>query len=196
MKIAILTFEGFNELDSFIASSILNKVKDWDVKITCPSIEVTSMNGVTVKAQEQLEFANEADVVLFGSGIYTRDVAQDKTIMSRLKLDSSKQLIGAQCSGTLLMAKLGLLNDLPACTDLISKPWIIDAGVEVLEQSFVANGNIATSGGCMSSEYLATWVIVKKSGKEVAQSILNYVAPVGEGEKHISRCLSVVDPYC
>ena len=196
MKIAILTFEGFNELDSFIASSILNKVKDWDVKTTCPSIEVTSMNGVTVKAQEQLEFANEADVVLFGSGIYTRDVAQDKTIMSRLKLDSSKQLIGAQCSGTLLMAKLGLLNDLPACTDLISKPWIIDAGVEVLEQSFVANGNVATSGGCMSSEYLATWVMVKKSGKEVAQSILNYVAPVGEGEKHISHCLSVVEPYC
>ncbi len=196
MNIAILTFEGFNELDSFIASSILNKVEGWNVKITSPSTKVTSMNGVTIEAQEQLEFANNADVVLFGSGIYTRDVAQDETIMNRLKLDSSKQLIGAQCSGTLLMAKLGLLNNVPACTDLISKPWIIDAGVEVLEQSFVANGNIATSGGCMSSEYLATWVMVKKSGEEVAKSILNYVAPVGEGERHISHCLSVVEPYC
>ena len=196
VNIAILTFEGFNELDSFIASSILNKVKGWNVKITCPSENVTSMNGVTVKAQEQLEFANEADIVLFGSGIYTRDIAQDKTIMNRLKLDSSKQLIGAQCSGTLLMAKLGLLNDLPACTDLISKPWVIEAGVDILEQSFVANDNVATSGGCMSSEYLATWVMVKKSNREVAKSILGYVAPVGEGEEHISHCLSVVDPYC
>jgi len=196
VNVAILTFEGFNELDSFIASSILNKMKDWNVKITCPSTKVTSMNGVTVEAQEQLEFANEADVVLFGSGIYTRDIAQDETIMNRLKLDSSKQLIGAQCSGTLLMAKLGLLNNLPACTDLISKSWIIEAGVDILEQAFVADGNVATSGGCMSSEYLATWVMVKKAGKEVAKSILNYVAPVGEGEKHTSHCLSVVEPYC
>jgi transcriptional regulator GlxA family with amidase domain len=196
VNIAILTFEGFNELDSFIASNILNKVKGWNVKITCPTEKVTSMNGVTVEAQEQLEFANNADVVLFGSGIYTRDIAKDKTIMNRLKLDSSKQLIGAQCSGTLLMAKLGLINDLPACTDLVSKPWIVEAGVNIIEQPFVANGNVATSGGCMSSEYLATWVMMKKGGKEVAKSILGYVAPVGEGEEHISRCLSVVEVYC
>jgi len=196
VNIAILTFEGFNELDSFIASSILNKVQDWNVKITCPSEKVTSMNGVTIDAQAPLEFANTADVVLIGSGIYTRDIAQDETILSRLTLDSTKQLIGAQCSGTLLMAKLGLLNNLPACTDLISKPWVIEAGVEILEQPFIANGNIATSGGCMSSEYLATWVMVKKSSTNVAKSILAYVAPVGEGEQHISQCLSAVEPYC
>ena len=34
------------------------------------------MNGVTVQAQQPLEFANEADAVLFGSGIYTRAIAE------------------------------------------------------------------------------------------------------------------------
>jgi len=102
MEVAILTFEGFNELDSFIASSILNKVDGWNVKITCPSNNVTSMNGVTIQAQAQLEYANSADIVLFGSDIYTRDIAQDKTILDRLKLDASKQLIGAQCSGRII----------------------------------------------------------------------------------------------
>jgi transcriptional regulator GlxA family with amidase domain len=197
MDIAILTFEGFNELDSFIASSILNKMKPqgWNVRITCPSKNVTSMNGVSIQAQEQLEFANTADVVLFGSGIYTRDIAENSTILDRLKLDSSKQLIGAQCSGTLLMSKLGLIDDLPACTDLISKPWIIEAGVDVLEQAFVAKNNIATSGGCMASEYLATWVLLKKSDKETAMNILSYVAPVGESKEHIKRCISSVEPF-
>jgi len=195
MNIAILTFEGFNELDSFISSSILNKVKDWNVKITSPSEEVTSMNGVTIKAQKQLEFANKADVVLFGSGIHTRDIAQDKNIMNKLKLDASRQLVGSQCSGALLMAKLGLLTNLPACTDLKTKPWVIEAGVNVLEQAFVAKDNIATAGGCMASEYLATWVMIKKSGVETAESILGYVAPVGEREKHISHCLSVVRTF-
>jgi len=195
MNIAILTFEGFNELDSFISSSILNKVKHWNVKITSPSEHVTSMNGVTIKAQEKLEFANTADVVLIGSGIYTRNIAEDNKIMNQIKLDTSKQLVGSQCSGTLLMAKLGLLNELPACTDLITKPWVIEAGVNVLEQAFVAKDNIATAGGCMASEYLATWVMVKKSSMETAESILGYVAPVGEREKHISHCLSVVKPF-
>ena len=195
MDIAILTFEGFNELDSFIASSILNKVKDWNVKITSPSEEVTSMNGVTIKAQEKLEYANTADVVIIGSGIYTRDIAQDKIILNQLNLDPTKQLICSQCSGALIMAKLGLLTNLPACTDLITKPWVIEAGVDVLEQAFVAKNNIATAGGCMSSEYLATWVMLKKASIETAESILGYVAPVGEKEKHISHCISVVKPF-
>jgi len=195
MNIAILTFEGFNELDSFIASSILNKVKGWNVNITSPSKEVTSMNGVTIKAQKQLEYANSADVVIIGSGIYTKDITQDKKIINQLNLDSTKQLICSQCSGALIMAKLGLLKGLPACTDLITKPWVIESGVDVLEQAFVAKNNIATAGGCMASEYLATWVIVKKANIETAESILSYVAPVGEKEKHISHCLSVVRPF-
>jgi transcriptional regulator GlxA family with amidase domain len=41
-------------------------------------------------------------------------------------------MIGAQCSGTLILATLGLLNGLPACTELITKPWVIDAGIDVL----------------------------------------------------------------
>ncbi|MFH4496249.1 AraC family transcriptional regulator, partial [Vibrio alginolyticus] len=34
MDIAVLTFDGFNELDSFIAAGILNRMKDvgWNVQ--------------------------------------------------------------------------------------------------------------------------------------------------------------------
>ena len=197
MEVAILTFEGFNELDSFIASSLLNKMKHagWNVQITCPSDTVTSMNGLTIQAQQPLEYANEADIVLFGSGIYTRDIAKDASILKRLNLNSTKQQIGAQCSGTLLMAKLGILSDLPACTDLTTKPWVIDAGVKILPQSFFAKGNIATAGGCMSSQYLATWLILKNAGLEETEAALGYVAPVGEREEYISQCVSTVSPY-
>ena len=48
MHIAILTFEGFNELDSIIALGILNRIRkpDWRVSIACPAPRVRSMNGV------------------------------------------------------------------------------------------------------------------------------------------------------
>ena len=139
MDIAVLTFDGFNELDSFIAAGILNRMKDvgWNVQITSPSQYVTSMNGVTIKSQQPLEFANRANVVLFGSGALTRDIAKDRDILSRLKLNPETQLIGGQCSGTLLMSVLGLLHQIPACTDLTTKPWVVESGVTVLEQTLL-----------------------------------------------------------
>jgi transcriptional regulator GlxA family with amidase domain len=197
LNIAILTFEGFNELDSFIASGILNRMKSagWNVQITCPTDQVTSMNGVTIDAQQPLSFANSADAVLFGSGIYTRDIAKDTDLLNQLNLDPAKQIIGAQCSGTLLMATLGLLGDLPACTDLTTKPWVIEAGVEVLNQPFTAKNNIATAGGCLASQYLATWTIAKLAGKEAAESAIFYVAPVGEKETQVAHSWSVIEPF-
>jgi len=197
MNIAILTFEGFNELDSFIALGILNRMKSfgWNVQITCPSDQVTSMNGVTINAQQPLSFCDEADIVLFGSGIYTRDIAKDDSILSQINLDTSRQIVGAQCSGTLLMAELDILKGLPACTDLTTKPWVIEAGVEVLNQPFMAKENIATAGGCMSSQYLATWAIAKGATIADATSALEYVGPVGEKESYTKQCLDVVSPF-
>ena len=134
MLIAILTFDGFNELDSLIALGILRRVKKpgWRVTLAAPSASVTSMNGVTVHAQASLADACAAEAVIVGSGIRTREIAADAALMASLRLDPSRQLIGAQCSGTLLLAKLGLLEGVPACTDLTTTPWVREAGVEVL----------------------------------------------------------------
>ena len=79
MRVAILTFDGFNELDSFIPLGLMNRLaaQGWKAEITSPTAQVTSMNGVTVQAQQPLEFANRADAVVFGSGIYTRALADD-----------------------------------------------------------------------------------------------------------------------
>ncbi len=197
MRIAILTFDGFNELDSFIALGLLNRLgaDGWKAEIASPSAQVTSMNGVTVHAQQPLEFANEADAVIFGSGIYTRAVAENSALLDRLQLDPVRQLIGAQCSGALLLARLGLLADMPACTDLTTKPWLIEAGVRVEEAPFHARGPIATAGGCLASQYLAAWLMVRGAGVDAATRALHYAAPVGEKEAYVAKLLEVVRPF-
>jgi transcriptional regulator GlxA family with amidase domain len=197
MQIAILTFDGFNELDSFIAAGILNrmKAKSWAAHITCPTPEVTSMNGVTIQRQKPLDFASEADAVLIGSGIKTRQIAADPEMLARLQLDPSRQLIGAQCSGTLILAKLGLIGNLPACTDLTTKPWVIEAGVEVLDAPFVAHGNVATAGGCLASQYLAAWMIARMASPRDAEEAIHYVAPVGEKAAYVERALAAITPF-
>ncbi len=197
MHIAILTFEGFNELDSLIALGVLNRVKKpgWKVSIASPSPRVRSMNGLVIESQASLEEASSADAVIVGSGVLTRDIVADKNLMSQLQFDPSRQLLGAQCSGTLILAKLGLLNGAPACTDLTTKPWVQEAGVDVLNQPFFARGNVATAGGCLASHYLAAWVIAKLAGIEAAEMALHYVAPVGEKDEYIARGMGNIMPY-
>ena len=92
MHIAILTFEGFNELDSLIALGILNRIKkpDWRVSIACPKPRVRSMNGVVLEAQASLSEAVEADAVIVGSGMQTRDVVADAALMAKLKAAAHK----------------------------------------------------------------------------------------------------------
>ena len=197
MHIAILTFEGFNELDSLIALGILNRIKSpgWRVYIASPTATVRSMNGVVLESQASLQEASEADAGVVGSGMRTREVGADKTLMAQLKLDPTRQLLGAQCSGTLVLARLGLLDGLPACTDLTTRPWVEEAGVSVLNQPFVAKGNVATAGGCLSAQYLASWLIARLQGVDAARSAMHYVAPVGEKEDYVERAMQNIEPY-
>ena len=150
---------------------------------------------LTFDAFNELDSLVAADVVLVGSGMKTREIAADETLLSQLSLDPARQLIGAQCSGTLLLAKLGFLARIPACTDLLTKPWVVETGVEVLNQPFFAEGNVATAGGCLSSQYLAAWVIARTEGEEAAQSALHYVAPVGEKDEYVARAMNNIRPY-
>ena len=71
MHVAILTFEGYNELDSLIALGVLNRVKGdgWRVTIATPTAKVTSMNGVVIEQMSTLGEACEADAVIVGSGV-------------------------------------------------------------------------------------------------------------------------------
>jgi transcriptional regulator GlxA family with amidase domain len=197
MHIAILTFDGYNEIDSLVALGILGRVRkpDWRVSIASPSARVTSMNGVTLEAQCSLADARNADAVIVGSGVKTREIVEDAALLSSLQLDPTRQLVGAQCSGALILAKLGLFNGIPACTDTITKPWVQEAGVEVLNQPFYARGNLATAGGCLASQYLAGWIIARLDSLDAADAALRYVAPVGEKDEYVSRAMKNITQF-
>ena len=85
----------------------------------------------------------------------TRDIIKNESIMNRINLNPSSQII------ILMLAKLGIFGGVPACTDSITKPWVQDAGIEVLNQPLFAKDNVATAGGCLSAAYLSAWIIAK-----------------------------------
>jgi len=115
--------------------------------------------------------------------------------MSRFDLDPRRQLIGCQCSGALVLARLGLLGSQPACADVMTRPLLEAAGIRVLERSFFAAGNVASTGGCLASPRLAAWVIWRLLDRSAAESALLTVAPVGEEGAFIASVLGAVEPF-
>ena len=195
MQIAILTFDGFNEIDSFVACNILNRVKGWKASIVAPAGRVSSRGGVTVEAQQPLEFAASADAVIVGSGSQTDTISKDRAVLDRIRLDSARQLVASQCSGALIVHALGLLATRRVCTDHMTKPLFDGTGIEILDRAFYADGNLASAGGCLAAPYIAAWMMMRAAGEKTARDVLYQVAPVGEKDTYVDRAITAVRPF-
>ncbi|MEQ9608423.1 MAG: DJ-1/PfpI family protein [Kiloniellaceae bacterium] len=189
IKIAIVTLPAFNELDSLIALSLLNRAEGVTAFLAGPESEAVSMNGVPVRIDGAMDQIASADAVIVGSGLRTRDFATDAAFLADLKLDPTRQLVASQCSGALILGKLGLLDGLPVCTDNITRPWIEELGLTVAGEALSVSGNIATSGGCLASQYLATWLLLRLRGEAETRRVLAYVVPVDEAGAYSDRLI-------
>jgi transcriptional regulator GlxA family with amidase domain len=134
-------------------------------------------------------------VVIVGSGMKTREIANDQNILNQIKLNPQKQIICSQCSGALILSKLSLLENIPVCTDLIHKKFVEESGAIVLDQPFYASGNIASAGGCLSSQYLAFFIISKILDIDNAIKAIYYFAPTGQKDIYVDMAISNVKKY-
>jgi transcriptional regulator GlxA family with amidase domain len=182
-KIAIVVFDKFTDVDLWLMWDLLNRVrvKDWSVKIVGSADSHISITGIPVATHGRIEDASTSDAVLFVSGPGTRDRIVDEAWLLRLNLNPETQLIGSICSGSLITAKLGLLEGKTATTYPTSKRLLEQLGVEVIEKPFVRHGNIATAGGCLAQQYLVGWVIEALAGADWRELVLRSIQPVGEG---------------
>jgi transcriptional regulator GlxA family with amidase domain len=183
MKISLVIFDKFTDLDLFLMWDLFNRVRlpDWQVRILGEQAQHVSATGVDVQTHGRIEEANESDVVLFVSGQGTREKMKDQAWLARFQLDPQRQMIGSICSGALLLAALGLLAGKTATTYPTSKQALAGFGVTVEEKPFVQNGNVATAGGCLAAQYLVGWVIERKADREWKDLVLKSIRPVGEG---------------
>jgi transcriptional regulator GlxA family with amidase domain len=197
MRIALLAFDGFDELELGLLSGLLNRLstQGWKAEVASVAQQITSINGVTLHAPQPLEYASEADAVVFVGNIYARAMAENSALLDRLQIDPVRQLVGAQGSGSLLLARLGLLGGSPACADAHTKPWLTEAGVRVVEEPFHAGGPVATAGGGLAATYLAAWLMLCGAGEEAAAQALQSAAPGADREGHAEQLLQVVRPF-
>jgi len=139
--------------------------------------------GLDVKTHGLIEECNDADLVLFGSGLGTRSIIKDDLYLRRFNLDPDKQIICSMCSGALIIAALGHLNGLSATTYPTASEALRKYGVTVLEDKhLVTHGNIGTAAGCLAAIDLMGWAIEKLYDSKVREDVIASVLPVGQGQ--------------
>lgn len=182
-KVAIVIFDDFTDVDLWLMWDLLNRVRldNWSVKIIGEKESHISVTGITTATHGKIEDAKDFDAVLIVSGPGTRDRIRDEDWLAKLDLDPERQLIGSICSGSLILAKLGLLDGKTATTYPTSKPVLESLGIEVIEKPIVVHGNVATAGGCLAQQYLIGWVVEKLADKDWSELIVKAIQPVGEG---------------
>ncbi|WP_052737546.1 MULTISPECIES: DJ-1/PfpI family protein [unclassified Grimontia] len=194
-KVAIVTLDGFNEMDSMIAFTMLNRLNNLGLvaEIVSTHSNVVSMNGLRIQANPTLERLEEYDGVIFGSSKLSNQYAENSTFISSFQLDPDRQYIGAQCSGVLLLIAKGIIgSDVSISTDLKTESLVSATGLSFSSSSFSSTSNIATAGGCLAAEYLASWMALNLLDINATRKMLASSIPKDEMEIRIDHTLNKI----
>lgn len=181
-RVAIVGFDGFTDIDLFLAWDLFSRVDapDWKVEIVAPTERIRSSTGITIDRHAALDAANTADAVYFASGDGTRALAASRALSETLRLDPGRQVLAAVDSGTLLLATLGHLRGRRATTypgeELRAQLGLL--GVEVVSEALVTEGNIGTAAQCLAGVDLIGWVITLLVGEPAAERAIASARPL------------------
>jgi transcriptional regulator GlxA family with amidase domain len=185
MKIGIVLFDGFTDLDFFLPWDLLNRPRllnlepEWSAEILGSRDSFTSAAGLRVHTSKPYDFANTCDGVLVTSGPRTRLLMKDQEFIAQFSLDPVRQVIGAIDSGSLLLGALGLLNGRRATTYPTAFDLLEELGALPIAQPFVVDG-VATAARCLSGDQLALWMIEKLASKTTAAKVYESIKPLTE----------------
>lgn len=184
MKVGILAFDDFTDIDLILHWDILNRVKyisgisDWSVQILGSKAQHLSTFGLPIPTSGSIEDISKMDGVIICSGKGTREIINDDTYLSKMKLDINKQVIGAQCSGSLILGALGFLNKV----EVSAYPPILKElekyNSVLVNKAFVQSGNLATASSCLAGQYLSNWFIERLVGVDVAKEVMLTLDPI------------------
>ncbi len=183
--VTIVAFDKFTDIDVFLPWDLFNRVRlleaAWQVKLVGTKAKHTSVCGIELAMHDTIELCNEADIVFFASGPGTRAVIKDPDFLNRFRLNPARQLIGSMCSGSLILAALGLLEGLTATTYPTATAEMKRFGIQIEEKPMVVHGNLATAAGCLAAIDLVSWMIERTLGKEASEEVIASIQPVGKG---------------
>lgn len=154
--------------------------------ITEDGAGIRSINGLRVMPDYDFKNHPHIDVLIVPGGNGTKiEMTKDHVLQWLKEQYHNSQVTMTICSGTRLLGKLGLLDNLKITThhEVISDIKVIVPTAIIEEKArFVDNGKILTSAGISAGIDLSLYVVAKLFGKEVANKAAIYME-YGDWEK-------------
>lgn len=179
-NVAIVIFDEVEVLDFcgpfevFSVTGRRGNQKPFEVYTVAEKAEpVLARNGLSVNPRYTLADCPPSDLLLIPGGQGTRREMHNQVLIDWIKERAAgAELVLSVCTGSLLLAKAGLLDGLAATTHHGAMDLMRETAPRTTiqpEKRFVDNGRILTSAGVSAGIDLSFHVVAKLLGEEVAQ---------------------------
>lgn len=149
--------------------------------------------GLVVKAEYDFNDCPVIDILVIPGGSVTEELLANDKVISWLAAQSKNAAITLSvCTGSVLLAKAGLLGGLPATTHHLAYEDLVAVDPTVIlkkDERFVDSGRIVTAAGVTAGYDAAMYVVYKTAGSEAffkAGEVLEY----GDAWKSVQRRLA------
>ncbi|HDX9655876.1 TPA: DJ-1/PfpI family protein [Bacillus toyonensis] len=185
MKIQIVLFDGFGELVSFAPFEVLNRAIEEGAPFTVELVsserkqEVTTSFGVTVKVHDFLRMDNRPDLLIVPGGGWNhkaehgaRKQAELGTLTKMIRaMHNEGTIVASVCTGGMLLAESGMLNDKKATMHHLAQSEINKYGAELLPYRIVDQGDMITTRGVTSGVDLGLWITERFANPKIAAAV-------------------------
>ena len=159
-------------------SSIQNEPKAFNVFTFSEKKKyITASGGLKVKSEFILKNCPALDILIVPGGIGTRKLLENKKILNWLKLKQNVDIVASVCTGSLLLAKAGLLEKKKATTHwgaikLLKK---ISPSTKVIKRNKYVFDKYYTSAGVATGIDMSLHIIENVYGKIIAKNTAKYI---------------------
>lgn len=200
MDIAIVLFDGVDELDAIAPFEVFENAREMGADVTATlctiddTAEVTASHGLRIGIDHRLADLSP-DLVLVPGGQWgargetgawaeaERGAIPDA--ISRLS-DEGVSVAGV-CTGGMLLARAGITDGRPATTHASAIDDLRELGAEIIDARVVDDGDVVTAGGVTSGLDLAFHLVRREFGDEVADAVAERMEYEPRGQVHRSR---------
>jgi len=198
MEIAIVLFEGFDELDAIGPYEVFGNAAraGADCATTLRTIDETALveasHGLRIEPDGRVADADPDLLLVPGGGWNDREgpgawaEAERGAIPDVIaELSDAGSTIAGVCTGGMLLARAGILDGRPAVTHASALDDLNAVGVDVQDARVVDDGDVLTAGGVTSGLDLAFHIVEREFGTEVAEAVgteMEYT-PLEQGAK-------------
>ena len=185
-KVAIFIFNDVEVLDFagpfevFSVTSELNNYEPFEVYTVAETLTaIKAKNGLSVNPDRQISDSPQPDILIVPGGWGSREVLKREIVIDWIQ-DCAREaeLVLSVCTGSLILAKTGLLEGLEATTHHNAFDYLRELAPNTTireDRRFVDNGKIVTSGGISAGIDMSFYVVAKLLGKEIAEKTAKYM---------------------